>query len=194
MTSVLSPPSDSFPIPSGSGAYEVACVEIEPNPDLIIPDTLPLNSLVEIFDWYRTNLCTTRLEDPRGFRIRFVPETFVHLIKLKNKFGREPKNARMTIDQIRRGRIKLREGNHDAQRACELSWARLIVTEPDRICVNWKENNVTSGEAYIKNFGSTQSPKFRILICQVHGTSRDPVTIFPREEIRGKELNTLVWP
>jgi hypothetical protein len=35
---------------------------------------------------------------------------FVHLIKLTDKFGKGPKNRRMTIEQIQSGRITLNPG------------------------------------------------------------------------------------
>jgi hypothetical protein len=149
--------------------------------------------MLELFEWYRINVCETEVTETRGHRIKFLPENFVHLIKLKNKYGKEPKNARKTLEEIRRGRIQLKTGQFDAQRASELSWACLIAREPDRICVNWKADG-HSGEAYIKNFGTAGCPKYRVLICEIHGTIRRPVTIFPRDHVTGKELYTQVWP
>ena len=167
--------------------------QISPNPDLVIPELLPLECIKTLLDWYCANVCGVELTDPRGYRIKVLPENFIHLIKLTNKFHKEPKNARLTLDEIKRGRIQLKNGHFDPHRACELSWATLIARQPDRITVNWKPGG-SSGEAYIKNFGTLLSPNYRVLICQIHGTQRRPVTIFPREHISGKELFTKVWP
>ena len=76
----------------------------------IRPALLPLDDIRDLLRWYRLNLCEIELRDPRGFRVRFLPENFVHLIKLTNKFGVEPKNARMAIQEIERGRIKFARG------------------------------------------------------------------------------------
>jgi hypothetical protein len=171
----------------------VACEQISPKLNLSVPETLPLDSMLTLFEWYRTNVCETEITEVRGFRIKFLPENFIHLIKLKNKYNKEPKNARLALDEIRRGRVNFKAGQFDPQRAKELSWASLIAREPDRICVNWKADG-HSGEAYIKNFGTLEYPRYRVLICEVLGTQRRPVTIFPRDHITGKELYTQVWP
>src|SRR5215467_11668779 len=103
----------------------------------IRPALLPLTDMRDLLSWYRLNLCSADLRDPRGFRVRFIPENFIHLIKLTNKYGEEPKNARLALEEIERGRIKFVAGRFDAQRAPELSWIRLIVTDPWRIVPNW---------------------------------------------------------
>lgn len=169
------------------------CEQIDPNSNLVIPELLPLDAILTLFEWYRLNVCATELIEVRGYRVKFLPENFIHLIKLTNKYGREPKNARQAIEEIRRGRIVLKAGQFNPQRAKELSWAALIAREPDRICANWKADG-HSGEAYIKNFGTAECPRYRVLICEIHGTQRRPVTIFPRDHISGKELYTQVWP
>ena len=171
----------------------MACVQIAASANLVIPELLPLDAMSSLFDWYRTQVCDTEITEVRGYRIKFLPENFVHLIKLTNKYGKEPKNARLTLDEIRRGRIVFKAGHFNAQRAKELAWASLIAREPDRICANWKADG-HSGEAYIKNFGTMEAPRYRVLICEIHGTQRRPVTIFPRDHISGKELYTQVWP
>jgi hypothetical protein len=65
----------------------------------LIPNTpglLPLTSLVDLYRWYRLNLCQPEIFDCRGYRVRFQDTDFVQLIKLTNKYGKEPKNRRMT--------------------------------------------------------------------------------------------------
>jgi hypothetical protein len=39
-----------------------------------------------------------QIVDPRGCQVSFLDTDFVHLIKLVDKFGKEPKNRRMTIE------------------------------------------------------------------------------------------------
>lgn len=147
----------------------------------------------DLLHWYRLNLCDVELRDPRGYRVRFLPENFIHLIKLTNKFGQEPKNARVALQEIERGRIKLVAGRFDPQRASELSWARLIATDPWRIAPNWAALG-RGDEAYIRNFGTAAAPIYRVLVCEVIGTMRQAVTVFPRERIGTTEIATILWP
>jgi hypothetical protein len=156
-------------------------------------ELLPLDSILFLLEWYEQNLCGATLSDPRGIRVHFWCETFVHLIQMKTKYGEEPKNKRMTLEQIRSGRIQLMPGRFDAKRAQELSWACEIARNPDRICRNWQALG-TGGEAYIKNFGTLTDPSFRVMICEVVGTHREVVTIFPRAHIGEKELLAQIWP
>lgn len=133
------------------------------------------------------------MQDPRDYRVRFSISQFVHLIQLRTKFGKEPKNKELTISQIQSGRINLVKGRYDEQRASELSWARTIAMEPDRIVTNWQVLG-SGDEAYIKDFGTAEVPKFRILICKVIGTVREVWTIFPRERVGEKEISGQIWP
>jgi len=101
--------------------------------------TLQLTTLKEMLRWYELNLCNVNLVDPRGYRVRFLRENFIHLIHLKNKYGGEPKNARLALEEIERGRITLKPGRFDAQRTTELPRASEIATHPDLICTNWQD-------------------------------------------------------
>ena len=148
----------------------------------IRPALLALHDLKELLDWYRLNLCEIELRDPRGHRVRFLPENFIHLIKLTNKYGKEPKNARMALEEIERGRMKLTAGHFDQQRAPELSWIRLIATDPWRIVPNWVKLG-RGDEAYIRNFGTNEAPLYRVLVCEVLGKLRQPVTVSPATEL-----------
>jgi len=61
-------------------------------------DCMPLNYSHQItfrtfFLWYEQNLCNVDLRDPRGFRVRFQAEHFIHQIKLTTKYGKEPKKS-----------------------------------------------------------------------------------------------------
>ena len=159
----------------------------------IRPALLPLNDMREMLRWYRINLCEIELQDPRGYRVRFLPENFIHLIKLVNKYGDEPKNARLALGEIERGRIKFAAGRFDSQRASEISWMRLIATDPWRIVQNWQAMG-RGDEAYIRNLGDGQHPVYRVLVCEVIGTIRQVVTVFPRDRIGTAELANVLWP
>jgi hypothetical protein len=159
----------------------------------IRPPLLPLNDLRELLLWYRRNLCDAEIRDPRGSRVRFLPENFVHLIKLTTKYGKEPKNASITLEEIERGRIRLVAGRFDPQRASELPWIQAIAADPWRIVANWQVLG-RGDEAYIRNFGTDETPLYRILVCEVLGTLRQAVTVFPRERISSKELGLVLWP
>jgi hypothetical protein len=151
------------------------------------------SNLRELLSWYEANLCNVQLNDPRGYRVRFNVEDFVHLVKLTNKYGRDPKNRRLTIEDIRRANFSSETGRFDRKRALELPWAREISTQPDYICLNWQALG-TGDEVFVKNFGSDAAPQYRVLVCKVRGTTRIAITIFPRERIAQRELSTRIWP
>jgi hypothetical protein len=85
------------------------------------PAVLPITTLLDLFNWYRQNLCSREIVDPRGCRVTFLDTDFVHLIKLTDKYGKEPKNRRMSIEQILSGRITLNPSRIQIRRAQELS-------------------------------------------------------------------------
>ncbi len=157
------------------------------------PAKLPLNDAAELLRWYEQRLCRAHLRDPRGLRVCFLPETFVHLIQLKNKYGDEPRNRAHAVEEIRRGRIKLIAGRFDPQRTEELSWAVELATAPDVICGNWQALG-TGGEAYVKNFGTETNRILGVMICEVAGAHREVVTVFPRERLAERDLLFAIWP
>ena len=158
------------------------------------PALLALTTLLDLFTWYSQNLCDRSFVDPRGYRVSFADTDFVHLIKLKDKYGVEPRNARMTIEQIQSGRIVLHPGRLDIRRAQELSWARSIIESPDKIVANWQVmGRANPGDAYIKNFGTDETPHHRVLICGHAGLKRRVVTIFARDRA-GREVTPVLWP
>lgn len=154
---------------------------------------LQLTSLKELLNWYQLNLCNAVLIDPRGYRVRFLRENFIHLIQLKTKFGKEPKNARNTLHEIERGRIMFKAGRFDPERAMELPNAVEIAQRPDMICTNWQVLG-RGDEAYLRNFGTEECPRYRVLICEVLGTVRQAVTVFPRERVGDVERLCKIWP
>lgn len=164
-------------------------------PFLEPPRLLPLTTIRDLFEWFRFNLVEADLRDRRGFRVRFLRTDFVHLIKLTNKYGDEPKNHKQAIEDIERGRIQFVEGRYDSQRARELGWARNLVCDHWRIVDNWQPlGRGYPGEAYLRDFGTPADPIYRVLICEVIGRVRRPVTIFPRERFSARELAAVIWP
>jgi hypothetical protein len=156
---------------------------------------IPLTTLLDLLTWYKRNLCGTEIYDPRGHRVRFLETDFIHLIKLVNKYGEEPRNTRLAIEEIERERIKFVAGRFDPRRAQELCIARDIATQPTRIVPNWQPlGRANPGEAYIKNLGTEEQPIYRVLVCGIEGKVRRPVTIFPREEFSAKHLAGQLWP
>ena len=159
------------------------------------PAILPITTLLDLFNWYRLNLCGKEIVDPRGCRVSFLDTDFVHLIKLTDKYGKEPKNRRMTGEQIQSGRITLNPSRLQIRRAQELSWARSIIEIPTMIVPNWQAmGRAIPGDAYIKNFGTEGQPIYRVLICGHAGKKRWAVTIFPRERFADREIATVLWP
>ncbi len=169
----------------------------EENDYKLHPDTpalLPITSLAEMYNWYRLNLYEQEIIDPRGQRVSFLDTDFVHLIKLLDKYGKEPKNRKMTIEQIMSGRITLVPKRIDLRRSQELTWARSIVESPTMIVPNWHiMGSANPGDAYIKNFGIDR-PIYRVLICGHAGMKRRAVTIFPRERFAPREIHPILWP
>ena len=159
------------------------------------PAVLQIKTLLALFNWYRLNLCGKEIIDPRGSRVSFLDTDFVHLIKLTDKFGKEPKNRRMTIEQIQSGRITLNPSRIQIRRAQELSWARSIIETPTMIVPNWQAmGRAIPGDAYIKNFGSESQPIYRVLICGHAGKKCWAVAILPRERFTDREIATIIWP
>ena len=159
------------------------------------PPFLPITTLLDLFNWYRLNLCGEEIIDPRGYRVTFLDTDFVHLIKLTDKYGKEQKNRRMTIEQIQSGRIALNPSRIQIQRAQELSWARSIIESPTKIVPNWQAmGRASPGDAYLKNFGTEKRPIYRVLICGHAGKKRWAVTIFPRERFAEREIAKALWP
>lgn len=153
---------------------------------------LTLDSIQEVFEWYEQNLCNVELRDPRGYRVKFQCEHFVHLIKLTNKYGEEPRNRPKVIQEIRCGKLQFTEGRFNPQRASEIPWAVELATDPDYICPNWQALG-TGNETYVRNFGTEEMPQWRVLVCKVIGRGRHFSTIFPRE-ISQSDLAVKIWP
>lgn len=157
-----------------------------------MPRLLSLDSIQNVFRYYEANLCNVDLRDPRGFRVRFKCEHFIHHVKLTNKDGKEPKNRKLVIEEIRRGNLQFIPGRFNAQRASEIPWAIELVRHPDFICPNWQALG-TGDENYVRNFGSKEAPQWRVLVCKVIGQTRHFSTLFPSENA-GKHEGDKIWP
>jgi hypothetical protein len=153
---------------------------------------LPLDNLQNVLQWYEQNLCNVDLRDPRGFRVRFKPEHFIHQIKLTNKYGKEPKNRKLAIEEIRAGKVAFVERRYSRQRASEIPWAVELATSPECICRNWQILG-SGDENYVRNFGTEIAPQWRVLVCKVIGQTRHFSTLFPCE-IKEKYLANRIWP
>jgi hypothetical protein len=153
---------------------------------------LVLDSIQEVLKWYERNVCNVELRDPRGYRVRFKVEHFIHHIKLTNKYGREPRNRKLAIEEIKAGKIQFVEGRYNQQRASEIPWAVELATAPDHICENWQALG-TGDENYVRNFGTPDFPQWRVLVCKVIGETRHFSTLFPCD-VRDKHLARKIWP
>ncbi len=186
-------PNNASPIPTAIS------LETAPRPYVLeagTPALLPVITGQLLIEWYSANLCAQTLVDPRGHRVTFLDTDLVHLIKLVNKYGEEPRNRRMTIEQMQSGRMSLLSGRFDIRRTQELSWARSIIESPTLIVPNWQiMGRANPGDAYIKNFGIAGGrPIYRVLICGHEGLKRRAVTIFPRERFSSHEIHPVLWP
>ena len=171
--------------------------------ELVLPpgvEFAPTTSMLDLFNWYKRNLCQAALEDCRGYRVTFREEDFVHLIKLVDRYGEEPRNREAAISNIKSGQIRFFFGgrhsppNFSIERAKQLSLVRSIIRDPWRIVENWQPmGRANPGEAYIRNFGSGRA-RYRVLICGIAGRKRIPVTLFPRQRFSAGELHLGLWP
>lgn len=159
---------------------------------------LPLGSMQALFEWYERHLCHAELRDPRGYRVCFTENEFVHLVKLTDKYGNEPKNKRLAIQQVRKGRFPMRKGehpNHDVERVQNLVLAAALVQKPDFIIPSWQATGKAyPGEVYVRDFGTSGRKKYCTLVCLLEGTRRIPVTMFHKQSITHLNEIKRLWP
>ena len=165
------------------------------------PGLPPLDSMRNLFRWYERHLCLSEIVDCRGFPVTFRPEDFVHLVKLTDRYGQEPKNRAETIRKIKAGEFKMfaatkhSPSNFSPQRAKELACAASLIRDPLMIVPNWQPlGKANPGEAYIRDFGRDGRKRYRVLICGIAGKRRTPVTLFPRQRFADNELLLTHWP
>ncbi len=173
--------------------------------ELVLPAEIkeypPLTSMLDLFNWYVRSLCQPEIRDCRGYRVLFREEDFVHLIKLVDRYGNEPRNRTLTVANVKSGQLKFFHGgarspaNFSLQRAKDLVIARSLVERPDMIVRNWQPiGRGYPGDAYISNFGSESRARYRVLICGYGGQKRLPITIFPRQRFSERETSLRLWP
>jgi hypothetical protein len=165
------------------------------------PPFPPLNSMVNLFKWYERHFCRGEIVDCRNFRVAFCEEDFVHLVKIVDRYGREPKNRADTIRRIKAGEFKMFNGtkhspaNFSVRRAKDLACIRSVIQDPWMIVPNWQPlGKANPGEAYIRDFGKAGRRRFRVLICGIAGRRRSPVTMFPRQRFAAEEILIKLWP
>jgi hypothetical protein len=165
------------------------------------PPFPPLDSMLSLFRWYSRYFCLVEIKDCRGFPVLFCEEDFVHLIKITDRYRKEPKHRADTIRRIKAGEFKMFYGtehspaNFSIQRAKDLACALSVIREPESIVQNWQPlGKANPGEAYIRNFGKDGRRRFRVLICAIAGRRRLPVTMFPRQRFADDEVVIKLWP
>ncbi|HET9099494.1 MAG TPA: hypothetical protein VFN62_03810 [Acidobacteriaceae bacterium] len=192
--------SDEDPIEDGTfQAVETDDVEFElPQ---AAPPFPPLDSMLNLFKWYERHFCRAEITDCRNFPVEFCEGDFVHLVKIVDRYGKEPKNRADTIRRIKAGEFKMFNGtrhspaNFSVQRAKDLACALAVIQDPWMIVPNWQPlGKANPGEAYIRNFGKDGRRRFRVLICGVTGRRRSPVTMFPRQRFAAEEILIKLWP
>lgn len=176
------------------------------------PPKVRVNEVTLHYHWYVENLCTQQIFDPRGNRVRFFRTQFLRLLEIKNKFGGEPGDRRGILKKIEAGEFRSRAGElgngfasqarqtlaSALPRTKELSWLKSIATAPDAIFSDWRIPYWLpprkDREAYVKNFGTTDRPSYRVMICKVNGSNRDVITVFSRRPIGKSELERQEYP
>jgi hypothetical protein len=136
-----------------------------------------------------------------GVLVEFREEDFVHLVKIVDRYQREPKDRVDTVRRIEAGEFKMFRAtkhfpaNFSLQRAKELACALSTVREPEMIVPNWQPlGRANPGEAYIRNFGKDGRRRFRVLVCGIAGRRRLPVTMFPRQRFADNKVIIKLWP
>lgn len=165
------------------------------------PPFPPLDSILNLFNWYCRHFCRGEIRDCRNYLVSFREEDFIHLVKIVDRFQKEPKNRSEAVRQIKAGEFKMFHGtrhslpNFSLQRAKELGCALSVLRQPDMVVPNWQPmGKANPGEAYIRDFGRNGRRRFRVLICGIAGRKRLPVTMFPRQRFAEDEIGIKLWP
>lgn len=127
------------------------------------PPFPPLDSMLNLFKWYERHFCRAEIIDCRNFPVSFCEEDFVHLVKIVDRYGKEPRNRADTIRRIKTGEFKMFNGtrhspaNFSVRRAKDLVCALSVIQDPQMIVPNWQPlGKANPGEAYIRNFGKME--------------------------------------
>lgn len=89
------------------------------------PPFPPLDSMLNLFKWYERHFCRAEIIDCRNFPVEFCEGDFVHLVKIVDRYGKEPKNRADTIRRIKAGELKCSMAQGIHQRISRFSVRRI---------------------------------------------------------------------
>ena len=156
-----------------------------------IPALLKNFTLLQLIEWYETNLAAPQIFDPRKHQVVFDLSRFAYLIKLNNPDGTKLAKPLQSTEAIKAGKLTEEDFSEpDRDRAERLSWLPLVIKEPLSIRKN-DSNLIPADEVYTKQFAQS-GLKFKLLYCTRMGDSLlVPVTSFRhKREPKGE----LLWP
>lgn len=154
---------------------------------------LQIYDLLDLLEWWESNLCGQQFIDPRGWEIRFSVERFPHFIKLLKESGRDVDRPQNEIEDIKK-KIKSNGdyGGYQQERAATLSWLPQMIKRPTFIVEN--AGLFRGGDTlYIKEFDK-QGYKYKVLVCRtIKEGLLVPVTSHPKEKAKFAK-DKILWP
>lgn len=167
------------------------------------PNRIWLHELSELLTWYEENLCAVGARDPRDHFVKFSPERFPHLIKLRRKGStKEVKNPLKQVNAIRdkkKGNADF--GGYECERAQTFPWILPAIQRPTKILELVAQSLIGDEKAgdvlYVKEFDNTQRRyRFKIVVCRKVGPKLlVPVTCHPRDHARYPPTQyRQIWP
>jgi hypothetical protein len=169
----------------------------------IAPNRIWLHELVDLLSWYEANLCAVGARDPRDSFVKFSPDRFPHLIKLRRKGSEQEVNKpQKQVIAIRNGEKSNADfGGYDCERAQTFPWIPPAILRPTKILELIAQPLIgeeRSGDIlYVKEFDNTQRRyRFKIVVCRRVGPNLlVPVTCHPRDHGRYSPLlYRQIWP
>jgi hypothetical protein len=169
----------------------------------IAPNRIWLHELSELLAWYEDNLCAVGARDPRDYFVKFTPERFPHLIKLRRKgSNKEVNHPLRQVTAIRNGQKGNADfGGYECERAQTFPWILPAIMRPTKI-LQLIAQPLIGGEKsgdmlYVKEFDNTQRAyRFKIVVCRSVGARLlVPVTCHPRDHARYPPTQyRQIWP
>jgi hypothetical protein len=154
-----------------------------------IPALLRNYSLLDLIDWYESNLCGVDLLDPRNHMVAFDLSRLAYLIKLNNSDGTKLAKPLQAMKDIKSGiRSQSDFSGPLLERSERLSWLELTIKEPCRIRKN-DSLVIPADDVYIREFAKS-GYRFKVLYCKrMSDTLLVPVTSFrEKHEPKGEIL------
>ena len=101
----------------------------------LAPDRIWLHQLADLLKWYEDNFCAVGVQDPLDNFVKFTPERFPHLIKLRKKGSeKEVDNPQKQVIAIRSGLKNNGDfGGYDTERAQTFPWLKCAIERPTKI-------------------------------------------------------------